>query len=267
MIKTLYVVFSKWKKDRVPTVIWNCAKSWIARNDDWEVVLISQDNVHHYITDSFLEQIKHLTDEQKIDLIRLRLIYENGGMCVDAKTFCLKSVDTWFNENMIVDDTYLIVPNLIYVKENFDRNVADMSLLYSDIKYNTVFDPTEFINSPDIFQSFNDNIDSDLLDRLILAAPDMHRYNKYGDLLATGVFQLSDQRLAASAITQRFLNKLNERIYPFFKLSLDVTIKNKRHEKLTDKQINMLSIEEHYGKNSKLNFMYSVLQNEIRNNT
>jgi hypothetical protein len=266
--KTLYIPWLPgWVPNSTPSIVWDGAKSWIARNPDWNVKLLSKDNLYRYVTKSFMEEIKHLPYAQKNQLIKIKLLYENPGVCVDATTFCLKPLDSWFNESMLVDDTFFIVPNLIHVKDEYPKNVADMSFLYSGKKHNPIFDISNYTDYSDIFKSFNDNIADNIIQEIIDKSPDMHRYNKYGGLLATGIFQLSDQKLATETITPEFLKKMDMKAHPFFKLSLKVTTKDKKYQNLTDERINIFSIEKHYGKKSKLNFINEVLKNEIKNNS
>jgi hypothetical protein len=261
MIKTLYVVWRDgWKNKQTPTIVWNSAKSWIARNRDWDVVLLSDENLYHYVSKEFLSKISKFDKKDQYDLIRLELLYRHGGLCVDATTFCLKPVDSWLNQNMLVDDSFFIVPNTM----NDAPHIADLSFLYSNTKNNPLYDTSSYIDlENNVHQAFNQRVDPGVFKSFIEKSPGLHRYNKLNGFLSTGVFQLSDQKMASETITPAFLKKQTLKQIPYFQLSLDVTIKNKQHINYTDKNINRLPIAEHYGKNSKLNFINEVLNNEL----
>jgi len=85
-----------------------------AQESSWEFRYLTQDNYTDYLSKESQELYKRLTSlavydlkpPQKVDIIRLLIIYENGGMWVDSSTifhFNLSWIDNIEKESNIFE--------------------------------------------------------------------------------------------------------------------------------------------------------------------
>lgn len=85
--------------DNAPEVVKLSLNTWIKLNPDYEVRVLSKENLEQYVgLDVFYLLSKSsvkLGKAGESDLIRLLLLYNHGGIWVDATTFCLKPLDSW----------------------------------------------------------------------------------------------------------------------------------------------------------------------------
>ena len=86
---------------QAPDVVQLAVQSWIKMNEDYEVRLLSDNNLPEYLGFDFnmafqLSTVRCLLPT-KADILRLHLLSKFGGIWVDATTFCLKPLDSWLN--------------------------------------------------------------------------------------------------------------------------------------------------------------------------
>jgi hypothetical protein len=97
MIKTIYILWFQ-GFDNAPELIQKCIHSWKFYNPDWNIILIDDTNLHHYIhLDTYIHNIhdKHIEKCHLADIIRTILLKIYGGLWVDATTFCNKPLNDW----------------------------------------------------------------------------------------------------------------------------------------------------------------------------
>lgn len=82
-----------------PDVVKLSIQSWQKMNPDYEVKLLSDENLYEYLGFDFnmafqLTSVRCLLPT-KADILRLYLLSRYGGVWVDATTFCLTPLNTW----------------------------------------------------------------------------------------------------------------------------------------------------------------------------
>src|SRR5215204_6158521 len=79
-----------------PELVRLCAKSWVKRNPDWNVILLDDDNVNKYVNMADVRQRNpKLPIQAFTDLLRLRLLKSYGGIWSDATGYCNRPVSEW----------------------------------------------------------------------------------------------------------------------------------------------------------------------------
>ncbi len=100
--KTIWIFWDSGLYD-APDVVQLSYSSWLRENPDYDVVFLDSSNIAHYVKpnwDSFFNHCSvKLGAAGKSDLLRLYLLYNYGGVWVDATTFCLKPLSDWLNIN------------------------------------------------------------------------------------------------------------------------------------------------------------------------
>lgn len=85
--------------DGAPEVVQLSVKSWQEMNPDYEVRLLTNDNLKQYLGFDFQAIFQLATvrclPATKADLLRLHLLSKHGGVWVDATTFCLTPLGQW----------------------------------------------------------------------------------------------------------------------------------------------------------------------------
>lgn len=86
----------------MPPVVQMCYKSWKKHNPEWQLVLLTNQNVADYVDGQrqLGSRWPTLPLAAKSDLIRIYLLANYGGVWVDATTFCTKSLDSWLHAQM-----------------------------------------------------------------------------------------------------------------------------------------------------------------------
>jgi mannosyltransferase OCH1-like enzyme len=81
--------------DKAPWHINKVKESWQKYNSEWNIELVSEDNLSKYIN---IKLPNNITPQAKSDIIRLNLLYEHGGVWADATMLCLMPLDLWLFE-------------------------------------------------------------------------------------------------------------------------------------------------------------------------
>lgn len=88
--------------EEAPHIVKECYKSWQRRNPQWELQLLTQENLSDYVTiDLPDKKIQRLPINAYADLIRLKLLIDHGGVWTDATTFCITPLDDWLPEHLV----------------------------------------------------------------------------------------------------------------------------------------------------------------------
>lgn len=87
--------------EHAPDVVKLAVNSWVEMNRNYEVKLLSDENLPEELGFDFniafqISSVRCLLPT-KADILRLHLLSRFGGVWVDATTFCLKPLDSWIN--------------------------------------------------------------------------------------------------------------------------------------------------------------------------
>ena len=91
MNKTIWIYWAQGWED-APHLCKKCAESWRHYNDSWEVVLLDDKTLEHFIPN--IPKLK-INKTAYSDIVRLYLLKHHGGVWVDSTTFCNKPLDDW----------------------------------------------------------------------------------------------------------------------------------------------------------------------------
>lgn len=84
-----------------PEIVKESLKSWQIMNPEYDVVVLNKDNIVDYVGCDPNKELANasvkLGEAGKSDFIRLLLLYYNGGIWVDATSFCLKPLRIWLD--------------------------------------------------------------------------------------------------------------------------------------------------------------------------
>lgn len=95
--RKLWIMWHQGLRD-APFVVHKCIDSWQSTHPDWDVVILTRENVRDYIDfDISCEFVQKLNMAHQSDLIRLYLLAEHGGVWADATTFCLQPLGQWID--------------------------------------------------------------------------------------------------------------------------------------------------------------------------
>ena len=79
--------------ESAPEIVKMCIESWHAKNPGWTVRVLDKDTVADFVT------MPDLSPEMSIqsysNLLRFRLLKEQGGVWADATAFCIRPLDEW----------------------------------------------------------------------------------------------------------------------------------------------------------------------------
>jgi capsular polysaccharide synthesis protein len=81
--------------DEAPELVAACRRSWIDRNPDWELVSLDSANLSRHVAMGSETAGKPLSRNHLANMIRLRLLAGQGGVWVDATTFCSTPLTDW----------------------------------------------------------------------------------------------------------------------------------------------------------------------------
>lgn len=76
-----------------PLIVKKCMESWRTKNPNWEIIILDEENIEHYINTPVLPSC--LPVRYHANLIRTMLLEKYGGAWVDATTYCHRSLDSW----------------------------------------------------------------------------------------------------------------------------------------------------------------------------
>ncbi len=85
-------------EEQAPLLVKSCISSWRRSNPDWEVRIITHENLNDYVGDIISEHHKLMIGQHYAalsDLLRISLIYKYGGVWADATTYCFKPLNDW----------------------------------------------------------------------------------------------------------------------------------------------------------------------------
>lgn len=94
--KTIHLIWLQADRPRPDT----CINSWAAAHPDWQVKLWSEEDLigREWINVEAMRQVARRGPAALADLMRWEILYEEGGVAVDADTMCQRSLPEWLLE-------------------------------------------------------------------------------------------------------------------------------------------------------------------------
>lgn len=83
--------------DNAPELVKRVIKTWRDNNPEWDVRVLTKETLSDYISTDHLD-LPNMTSQAASDIIRLRLMYNHGGVWADATMACLQPLDNWVYE-------------------------------------------------------------------------------------------------------------------------------------------------------------------------
>lgn len=95
IVKKIWILWFQ-GMNNAPELVLASVKSWKLLNPEYEVIFITDDNLHEFVDVSrFPESFTQLSLAHQSDFIRLRLLMDYGGFWVDATCLCNQPLSTW----------------------------------------------------------------------------------------------------------------------------------------------------------------------------
>lgn len=117
--------------EAMPEICKMCYNSWKDKNPGWKVIFLDELNLDQYVDSEKIRMFQKIKPMQcYTDALRLDLVYNHGGLWVDATQFCNKPLDSWLGENLIENS---------FVQWDFDSNLPSINFLYSNKCKNDYF--------------------------------------------------------------------------------------------------------------------------------
>jgi len=79
-------------------MVQECYRSWQELNPDWEVIVLTRENLTEYIPVGQYLDNDHITMQALSDIVRIMLLRDHGGVWTDASGFCTRPLDDWVHE-------------------------------------------------------------------------------------------------------------------------------------------------------------------------
>lgn len=101
MTKEIYILWLQ-GFENAPGVVQMCLRSWRFHNPDWNINIIDERNIGRLVRLSgYIGTGDNSIDNTKLsDIIRCILLFERGGVWVDATTFCNRPLVEWLPANI-----------------------------------------------------------------------------------------------------------------------------------------------------------------------
>lgn len=99
-----------------PALVKACRDSWVARNPGWDVRLLDAKSIEGKMEFDYPLAGKTLTPTNYANLLRLTLLSREGGVWVDATTYCHAPLDAWLPQ---------LLTSGVFVYEKKKTTVAD----------------------------------------------------------------------------------------------------------------------------------------------
>ena len=117
--------------ENMPEICKKCYYSWKIKNPTWNMIFIDNNNLEEFVPKYKLKEFKKIKPIQCYsDIVRLYIIYNYGGLYVDATLYCNLPLDKYINKKT-VENTY--------VQWDFDSKLPSINFLYSNKVYNKYF--------------------------------------------------------------------------------------------------------------------------------
>lgn len=100
MIKKIYIYWAQ-GFENAPFIVNKCLNSWKKHNKDWEIILLTDENLKNYIDiEKEIPNIskKDISKTHYSDLVRLFLLEKYGGCWCDSTTYCMLPLNKWLEK-------------------------------------------------------------------------------------------------------------------------------------------------------------------------
>lgn len=123
--------------NNAPNIIKLCINTWKYYNNNWNIIILDDNNLNNYIDIYNIIKNKNITIEAKSDIIRICILYNYGGLWVDSTVICTKPLYKWFNteldffaysrpgEDRMIASWFLYSKKNNYIIEKYYENVID----------------------------------------------------------------------------------------------------------------------------------------------
>ena len=91
--KTIWLLWFQGWDDNTPWVVKKVRESWEFHNPDWNIELVTKENIGTYIDEKLISY--DTTPQALSDIIRLNLLATHGGVWADATMLCMRPLDDW----------------------------------------------------------------------------------------------------------------------------------------------------------------------------
>src|SRR5690242_8061106 len=95
------VIWACWLQGRqtAPPLVTRCLQIWEERNPSWRLHCLDLTTIGQYVDLSSYVDLRRqsLTAASLSDIFRIQLLYEYGGVWVDATTLCNVPLDEWLS--------------------------------------------------------------------------------------------------------------------------------------------------------------------------
>ena len=150
-METSNYIFTCWLQgeENAPDLVKACFKSMRENFKDWELIIITSENLKEYVNfpNFIIEKWKNkiISNTHFSDLLRTELLIKYGGLWLDSTVFCTGSIDRYINQNTDLfvyknehrkDATCLLSSWLIYSKSNNPILINTRDILYKYWKNN-----------------------------------------------------------------------------------------------------------------------------------
>lgn len=82
--------------EHVPSTVKFCARSWKRYANDYEIIYLSNDNIHNYVDiNKFPKNIHKAPIQAFSDYLRICLVEQHGGIWLDSTVFLTKHINDW----------------------------------------------------------------------------------------------------------------------------------------------------------------------------
>ncbi len=96
MLKSIWILWYQ-GKENMTELVRNCYNSWTLHNPDWDVTLLTEENLPKFLDQRTLAIIDQdrISIQAKSDIIRINILATHGGVWADATCFCCKPLNDW----------------------------------------------------------------------------------------------------------------------------------------------------------------------------
>ena len=91
--KTIWLLWFQGWDDNTPWVVKKVRESWEFHNPDWNIELLTKENIGTYIDEKLIAY--DTTPQALSDIIRLNLLATHGGVWADATMLCMRPLENW----------------------------------------------------------------------------------------------------------------------------------------------------------------------------
>jgi hypothetical protein len=89
-----HTIWTYWDTEEIPDMVQKCMATWKKNNPEWEVVLLTKDNLKKYLPNIDIFKLKFAdTPARTSDFIRLHILAQYGGVWSDATSIIPKPLD------------------------------------------------------------------------------------------------------------------------------------------------------------------------------